>query len=196
MGLFAKISLAAIGLSVFLSIGGGIASANSIGVDFKNMPVGTQIHYINHNGYEWIEVFVGKKKNQYVLKRTAKGGGKKVLARTYFDLQGREVARKGKSDGRKTKFQPYNCWYATGQCSHVLAKSVSNSGAGGHKENWIFQNSFKGSTLKVVRKRQSSEVFNRPTYVTFGKFNIIMRQETPSGGGGKAFLKVTKIVVP
>ncbi len=108
------VSFVAYSLAVFAT------QAQDLGIQFSKMPVGTKAYYNTSYGEKWLDIYIGKKRGLYAVRRY-KGHTKngKLLQVNYFDEKGRRVHYTGQR-GLKVLFKPIDCDYHFGDCVFTI----------------------------------------------------------------------------
>ncbi len=141
-------------LSVCLS--SAVAQAQTIGIKFADLPVGTQFHYeeIGGGGFLFANKYVGKKDAYYVVDGyLIENGklGKKPITRRYYNETGLLVRSETLSLDKTVEYIPFNCRRSTAQnCQHV--RKVTNKKTGEVKSaiTHKFESLWSGGKLTVT----------------------------------------------
>ena len=163
------------------------AFAQPLGIDFKRMPVGTQIHLQSWNGDKTIETFVGKKGKFYLTKVWVARKGRSYTGQNRYNLNG-QLVRWNSGGSYVETYRPYSCAFQLGNCTHK-AKSTNGSGA-----TWSLNTVRKGSTLTITAKRPRDSDY-RVNTLTLGKYNLRMENRW-TYRGQKRWTRIVKIVEP
>ncbi|MCP5087435.1 MAG: hypothetical protein GY952_11605 [Rhodobacteraceae bacterium] len=106
-----------------LAFGPSTATAGPItglGIQFDRMPVGTKAYYDSTDNGKWVDVYTGKKRGLYVMKRY-KGHNTRgrLVSTVYFDAKGRRTHYTGPR-GLRVVFTPYDCDYQFEPCQYKI----------------------------------------------------------------------------
>ena len=164
------------------------SSSQSVGVDFKNMPVGTKIFFEASYGDTWVSTFKGKKGKNYVVSVDVKKAGRSYRGTQRYTLDG-HMQRWNNGGGYTEKWRPHSCVRVLGACSH---KWTDSNGRG---TSWVSENKLVGNKL-TRSSRPKREADMQITQHILGKYNLSMRQDWSTRRGEKRWIKIVKIVEP
>lgn len=139
--------------------------AQSVGIKFANMPIGTAAHYRDSRGRKWVAVYKGKKGKFYVVEtRFPTVSGEKGNV-SYYTKDGHEH-RRVYPNGNIRTFTPIHCMKKLGACLYAYNNSGGSSG-NGEAELKKF-----GKTYKYKFRDVGNARFSRVSY-KLGQYNFI-----------------------
>ncbi len=167
----------ALGLSTFSAQAQKIGG---IGIQFDQMPTGTQAYYEHSDGSSWTDVYAGKKRGKYVVNRYKgkRTSGRKISVRLY-DANGRLVSFTGygsRADKYTLTFKPYSCEFQLGNCTNkriFYGPAYENNG---ETETWQVETvkvkgKAKGVYRSIYSKPRTGKVSGGVVFA-LGKYNL------------------------
>jgi hypothetical protein len=162
--------------------------AQSVGIDFAKMPVGTKIFFQSWNGDTWISTFKGKKGKNYIVSVDVSKKGRSYRGTQRYTLDG-HMQRWNNGGGYTERWRPYSCARIVGSCTH---KWTDTNGRGA---SWFFENTLNGNTL-TQKSRSKRDVEMRIGKAKLGKYNLTTRLDWTTSNGSKRWQRISKIVEP
>lgn len=154
------------------------ASADSVGIRFDEMKVGTLLVTKVH-GFNVVrmETYLGVKDGFHVIEyKKIKADATVELAFTnYYDAEGRRV--RAVRNTQPMTFDPFSCEFALGECFEWNTVPFDFTEDNTEMMEWGFayENQLEGDTLKVRRALEEGG-FHETTY-QLGKFNLRYAQD-------------------
>jgi hypothetical protein len=160
-----------------------IANAQSVGIKFNEMPVGTKVFYSDYEGDHWTETFTGRTGKFYVLKRVH-AKNKYGSSKRYYNSAGHQVKTIFSSGGRIT-YGPHSCRRIIGSCVENYKGRRKHSGRYTWKTKMTGAKTYHSEFVRVGEKITRD--------YTLTKYNLFARQEW-TGSGRKRWVQIDKIV--
>lgn len=162
------------------------AFAQSLGVQFDKMPLGTKLHYKDYEGDEWVDEFKGKSGKYYVLQRRYKG--ENFNLKVYYTLEG-HLKKRTYAGGWSATYTPHYCQQIVGACQYRYRGNRKYDG----KYNATLTK--QGSSYKYSRAKVSNdETFDYQ--LKFGQYNLITEESWDSSLGKKRWRRLIQIETP
>ncbi len=162
--------------------------SQSLGVDFKKMPIGTKIYYQASNGETWVSTFKGKKGKNYLMSVDVSRKGRSYRGTQRYTLAGHK-SRWNNGGGYTENWRPFSCNQVVGSCTH---KWNASNGKG---TSWIYETTRNGNTL-TQKSRPKRAVDMQVSTSKIGKYNLVSHLKWTTNRGQKRWQKITKIVEP
>jgi len=179
-----------------ISLPAHAASIGGIGVQYDRMPLGTQVHYKDNEGYTWTDVFIGKKGGKYVVKRyNKKKTSGRVRSERIFDAKGRLLSYTGYGDRAhkyKLSFSPYLCEYQLGNCKTKRRFRGSTYVADGSSESWGAKTEKTSSGYRTIYSKIKTGSLYGARFFKLGKYNLRTYDQW-GRGKGKSIIKIISI---
>lgn len=163
-----------------------MAMAQSLGIKFDQMPVGTKLHYKDYEGDQWTDVFLGKKGKNYVLRRKYKGDS--TTYKIYYTLDG-HMKRFQYRAGWSANYEPHYCEQVLGSCQYRYRGNPTYNGT------YLATVTKKGNAYEYSEREVSSDE-TWETMMTFGQFNLIVEETWKTGSGKTRWTRLVKIEAP
>ena len=152
--------------------------ANTVGIDFASMPVGTTAHYADNRNRTWQVVYRGKEGKYHVMESIFKG----AVSRTLYYHDDGTLHQRVYAKGNVRTFSPRRCFRVLGACSFVVSNTRPKS-----KATLKAELKKKGSTYHYSHRSTDGSSVNRQTY-ELGQYNLFSLGKT-----GKYSSRLTKI---
>ncbi len=173
------------------------AMAQDVGIQFDDMPVGTQwtIEHLDDQARRQ-ETYLGREGDWHLTDYVGinPDGSQRWVFRRYYDAEGRLV--KGEREGAANSTLPYSCRYVVGDCTHhsKVPKTYSPSNDGFLERMRSHVNRLEGDTFYFGTVLSDGSVREYP--FKLGKYNIRVGQEYETALGAKRGFKLIGIVEP
>ena len=156
------------------------ANAQTIGIQFDKIPVGSQFHYETVKGSTaWIEIYRGKKGAYHEMHSHWTGRNhepKKLFRITYYNDAGLMVRMKKLTFDALVTFQPFNCTRsAAATCTHIRYYKTNDKAPSSYAKDFEARRS--GKQLLVIANATSNRLKTR---YTFDERGILIRQKNIS----------------
>ena len=161
--------------------------AQSVGIQFDKMPIGTKFYYQSWNGESWVSTFQGRKRKSYIVNVDVSKAGRSYRGIQRYTLDG-HLQRWNNGGGYTERWRPFSCSRVVGKCTH---KWTDSHGKG---TSWIMEGTLRGNTL-VVKSRPKRAIDMGSATIKLGKFNLTQREDWVVNGQ-KRWIKLTRIVEP
>ncbi|WP_298356311.1 hypothetical protein [uncultured Litoreibacter sp.] len=173
------------------------AAAQDVGLQFDEMPVGTQwtIEYLDDQARRE-ETYLGREGDFHITEYVGikPTGERRVIFKRSYDAEGRLV--KGERDGAANTTLPFSCRYAVGECTHEskIPNVYSPSNDGFLESTRRHVNRLEGGVFYFGMVLSDGTVREFP--FELGKYNIRVAQEYENNLGQKRGFKLISIVEP
>lgn len=162
------------------------AMAQSLGVKFDEMPVGTVLHYKDYEGDEWTDEYTGKKGKYHVLRRKYKGENSTL--KVYYTLNG-HLKKRTYRGGWSATYTPHHCEQVLGACQYRYR--------GNRKYDGIYNTTLTKQGGAYSFKRASASSEETFDYVNkFGQYNLLVEETWNSSVGKKRWRRLIKVETP
>lgn len=141
-----------------------MAGAQSHGMKFDQIAVGTQFYYEGYGGgVSWMEHYDGIRNGLHEMRHYFVGSGKARLFRvTRYDSVGRVAEIEKPKFGLLIRFEPYHC-DRSGARKYAHRRIVIDTKTGKTKSAYIrkFETRLQGRTLHIIRNAETNRLKSR-----------------------------------
>lgn len=159
-------------LALALALCSTAATAQAIGIQFANIPVGTTFYYETDDKFaRWNERYVGKRGKHHVMETRFSHGEQKLYKIAYYNEAGLLVKAEDLQFDAVRTYDPFDCERSTAKtCSHL--RTYDKKGKKASLWNRQFESRKSGKNLLVIRNADSNRLKRR---YTFDKRGVITR---------------------
>ena len=140
--------------------------AETVGIDFASMPIGTTAHYSDNRGGSWQEVYRGKQDGYHVMEYVV---GNEVTRTLHFHDDG-TLFKRIYAEGKVRTFEPRSCMRVLGDCQYTVIDTKPSRR--GKSTSTVTQ---EGSTYAFTHSRGSRM---RTIHYELGQYNLAKKIET------------------
>ncbi|MBV1864082.1 MAG: hypothetical protein KUG74_06555 [Rhodobacteraceae bacterium] len=156
-----------------------------LGVQYDRMPVGTKVYYESNDDDSWMDVFVGKEKGKYVVRRyNGKSLKGRVRSERVFEANGRLISLTGygeRAERYKLTFKPYLCEFQLGDCKIKRSFRGSAYIEDGSSESWGANTKKASGGYRTTYFKIKKDTIVGLQFFKMGKYNLRSLSEWGSG---------------
>ncbi|MFZ1726215.1 MAG: hypothetical protein WBO29_12140 [Albidovulum sp.] len=176
----------AVFVMVFFLLSATAGLAQSIGIQFDRMPVGTKLYYKDYEGDTWVQEYRGKSGNFHIV--SEKHADRNLSVTRRYNAQGHLVSTRFVGGGEIT-YKPFRCERVLGTCTYRYN--------GNPKRNGVYKTTLTQASDGYhfsLASVSNDETFD--SVIKLGPYNVLQEETWTGSNGKKRFERLIKIETP